>query len=219
MATVSDYSGLITSQHRDKPKFRAMVEAVAGCFAGATNAAASLSDLFDLDKAVGKQLDIVGEWVGLSRYISTPLAVYFSFGVDGLGFGQGSWKGPYDPDQGLTRLDDETYRTMLRAKIAANSWDGTMPTLQDLLDQVFVDTSTLAFAVDNQDMTMKVCFSGTHPSAVLSSLFANGYLPIKPGGVRLTYEKTSVSGTPIFGFGSHNEYIAGFGSGAWSIPL
>lgn len=219
MATATDYSALITSQHRGKPKFTAMVEAVAGCFAGVTNAHAAIIEAFDLDDAVGKQLDIIGEWVGLSRYISTPLAVYFSFGVEGLGFGQGSWKGPYDPTQGLTRLDDGTYRTMLRAKIAANNWDGTMPTLQDLLDQVFVDTQTLAFAIDGQDMTMKVCFAGTHPSAVLSSLFSNGYLPIKPAGVRLTYEKTSVSGTPIFGFGSQNDYIAGFGSGAWSIPL
>ena len=219
MAQASDYTGLITAQHANKPKFAALVDAVAGCFVDVTNTLQGMSEKFDLDSAVGDQLDVVGQWVGLSRFIKTPLAVYFSFDTAGLGFGQGSWKGPFDPDQGLTRLDDETYRTMIRAKIASNHWDGTMPALQSLLEQVFVGTGTLAFATDGQDMTMGIYLAGIHPSAVLSSLFANGYLPIKPAGVRLNYTKTSISGTPIFGFDCQTDYIAGFDTGAWGIPL
>lgn len=219
MAQASDYTGLITAQHAAKPKFTALVSAVAGCFADASNAYQQIVDAFDLDTAVGDQLDIIGQWVGLSRFISTPLAVYFSFDTAGLGFDQGSWKGPFDPDQGLTRVDDETYRTMLRVKIAANNWDGTLPTLQALLEQAFVGTGTLAFAIDGQDMTMGICFSGTNPSAVMSSLLTNGYLSLNPAGVKLNYTKTSISGTPIFGFDSQTNYIAGFDSGAWGIPL
>ncbi|MGC7970039.1 DUF2612 domain-containing protein, partial [Salmonella enterica] len=68
---------------------------------------------FDLDQAIGVQLDAVGEWVGISRNITVPLAgVYFSFDIAGLGFDQGVWKGPFDPDTGLTTLDDDTYRLL-----------------------------------------------------------------------------------------------------------
>ncbi|WP_261412950.1 DUF2612 domain-containing protein [Serratia quinivorans] len=33
---------------------------------------------------------------------------------------------------GFTELDDDTYRTIIRAKIAANHWDGTTETLSDV---------------------------------------------------------------------------------------
>ncbi|MDE1905307.1 MAG: DUF2612 domain-containing protein, partial [Rhodospirillales bacterium] len=48
MALATDYTGLVTSEHADKPKFMAMVAAVAQGFANATNAADSLPGSFDL---------------------------------------------------------------------------------------------------------------------------------------------------------------------------
>lgn len=219
MAQVSDYSGLITSEHSGKPKFKAMVEAVAGAFSDNINICRSIVNGFDLDIAVGDQLDAIGEWVGLPRIISVPLAVYFSLDVVGLGFDQGNWKGPYDPSQGLTSLDDETYRTMIRAKIGANNWNGTLTSLQSILSQVFASTTARVFAADHQDMSMSIFLAGYQPPAILQSLLKNGYLPLKPEGVKLNYIKTSVNGTSLFGFDLSNQYIAGFDAGAWGVSL
>lgn len=220
MATASDYSALITAQHKGKPKFTALVEAVAGCFADIGNALRSIPPAFDLDSAVGDQLDAVGLWVGVSRNVLIPFAVYFSFDTVNLGFDQGSIKGPFDPAEGLTRLDDETYRTLIRAKIGANTWDGSLPSWNAIMNQVFAGSGSLVFAVDNQDMSMNVYVAGNRPSAVLTSLLKNGYLPIKPAGVRINgYTASSISGSPMFGFDISNQYIAGFDTGAFGVSL
>ena len=49
----------------------------------------SLPGKYDLDSAVGVQLDAVGEWVGISRELAVPLSnVYFSLDIAGLGLDQ-----------------------------------------------------------------------------------------------------------------------------------
>jgi len=219
MAGVSKYVGLITSEHADKPKFSAMVAAVAQCFVDQQNSLASFVPAFDLDQAVGDQLDILGLWVGISRRVDTPLTgVYFSFDITGVGFDQGVWQGPFDPFTGVTLLDDDTYRILIRAKIGANHWDGTLGTSAAILNQIF-DNGTNVFIQDNQDMTMTIGVSGVIPSAVLLALLKGGYIPLKPEGVLVSsYVVTSNDG-PIFGFDMENQYVSGFDVGAWGTPL
>nr|WP_314614272.1 DUF2612 domain-containing protein [uncultured Pseudomonas sp.] len=138
MPDIKDYTGKITSEHADKPKYMAMVEAVSQCFLDTNQVASGLPDDFDLDLATDAQLDDVGLWVGISRNIPTPLTnVYFALDTPGLGFDQGAWKGPFDPDNGITILDNETYRSLIRAKIGANHWDGTLESSKAILDLIF----------------------------------------------------------------------------------
>lgn len=218
MAT--DYTSLITSEHRNKPKFSAMVQAVAGTFDAVTDLLLGMPQDFDIDTAIGAQLDIVGLWVGISRKIATPLQVYFSFDTDGLGFDQGNIKGPYDPDTGLVSLDDETYRVMLKARIGANNWDGTLPTLIDIYALVFDGTGSVVFVVDNQDMSLDFYAAGTEPSALMTALLKDGYFPLKPSGVSInSYTKSSVTGSPMFGFDIENAYISGFDVGAIGVTF
>ena len=114
MAQVSDYTGLITSEHADKPKFMAMVAAVAQCAVDQMTLLQSMPTAFDLDAAVGVQLDAVGIWVGLNRNIAVPIDnVYFSWDTAGVGWDQGVWKQPGDPDNGITRMDDGSSQTDL----------------------------------------------------------------------------------------------------------
>lgn len=216
MADISDYTGLITTEHSDKPKYMAMVEAVVQPMVDALNASQGLPADFDLDLAVGAQLDVVGLWVGISRNVNAPLSgVYFSLDVVGLGFDQGAWKGPFDPDTGIISLDDATYRTLIRAKIGANRWDGTLGQSKEILDLIF-SGATNVFIEDRQDMSILLGISGEIPSAVFLALLTGGYIPIKPEGVQMSvYVVTSVSGAPIFGFDMNNEYVAGFDVGAW----
>ncbi len=218
MADVSKYTGLITSQHANKPNFMAMVAGVAQPFVDIQNVLASIPSSYDLDNAVGAQLDVVGEWVGISRKISTPLAVYFSFDTAGLGLDQGSWQGPYDPNTGLVSLDDDTYRLLIRAKIGANNWDGTLGSSAAILNSIF-SGGTYVFIQDNGDMTITFGVSGQTPSAVFMALLAGGYIPLKPETVHVTaYLVSSVSGTPLFGFDVENQYISGFDVGSWGVP-
>jgi hypothetical protein len=62
MAEVSTYTDRVTAQHSDKPKYMAMVAAVTQCFVNQQNFLGDVPASFDLDVAIGKQLDIVGEW-------------------------------------------------------------------------------------------------------------------------------------------------------------
>lgn len=220
MVDVSKYTGLITSEHADKPKFNAMVSTVAQCFVDQQNTLESFIPAFDLDQAVGDQLDIIGEWVGISRRVNTPLTgVYFSLDVAGVGFDQGVWQGPFDPSTGVTLLDDGTYRVLIRAKIGANHWDGTLGTSAAILNQIF-DNGTNVFIQDNQDMSMVIGISGTIPSAVLLALLKGGYIPLKPEGVLINeYIVTTGNGHAMFGFDMTGPYVAGFDAGAWGTPL
>ncbi|NSX05101.1 DUF2612 domain-containing protein [Cupriavidus gilardii] len=219
MAQLTDYTGLITSEHNHRPKFMAVVTALAQPMVDLMNVLGSMPNKFDLDQAVGVQLDAIGLWVGISRHVSVPLTdVYFSFDIDGLGFDQGAWKGPFDPDNGLTDLDDDTYRLVIRAKIGANHWDGTMESTVAILNTIF-NGDTHVFIQDNQNMTMTIGVSGRPPSAVFLALLAGGYIPLKPEGVRVDLVIVSTTDGPLFGFDVQNDLISGFDTGVWGKPL
>ena len=90
--TPLDYLAKITAEHRGKPRFSATVESNVSA---ATDVQATISGIpatYDLDTAIGAQLDVVGEWVGVSRQVQIPLVpVWFSFDTAALGWDQGIW--------------------------------------------------------------------------------------------------------------------------------
>ena len=97
---VAYYLDKVPGAHSDKPKYTAMLSMLLKPFVEAQALASLLFTNFDLDNAVGVQLDVVGKIVGRSREITTPVEdIWFSFGGDGSrGFGRGVWKRPGDPD-------------------------------------------------------------------------------------------------------------------------
>jgi hypothetical protein len=183
MTAVADYLALLPSQHATQPKFTAMLAAVLQPFVDANNALVGALTQYDLDTAVGRQLDVIGQWVGLSRRILAPVAgVYFSFDTAGVGFDQGVWFEPSFSTVGVTTLDDETYRLLLRLKIAANKWDGT----QAGSNAVFAVLAPIGLTVrvkDNQNMTVDLLISGTLPSALFLELLKQAYSWFRPAGV------------------------------------
>ena len=218
----SQYTALITSEHNQQPNFTATVAMSVQPFVDMQNLLATFPTLYDVDVAVGVQEDAVGKWVGVSRYMPVPLAnVYFSWGTNNLGWGQGVWKGPYDPTAGLVRLDDESYRLVIKTKIAANHWDGTVAGAAAVLGNVFNSTitpGTLLVVDDHQDLTMTVALSGQQPPTVYVAFLNNGLFPLKPGGISVSYVITSVNLAPVFGWGVDNSFVGGWGHGAWPIP-
>ncbi|MBC8947235.1 DUF2612 domain-containing protein [Xenorhabdus indica] len=214
-----DYLKLITPQHRDSPKFVAHVDLITRLLSDITQSTLQLNEAFSLDKAVGVQLDAVGEWIGLSRYVKTPIVgVYFSLDTEAVGFDQGSWKRKYDSDSGFTELDDETYRTLLRVKIEANHWDGSGEMLESIYQRILPDSKTTLFFVDNQNMTMDVFMTGGVIPEVIKAVIRQGYLNIKPEAVRVNnYINSAHCG--LFGFDIQHDVIAGFDTGGWAVRL
>ena len=215
--SVTPYLDLVTSEHADKPRFLSVLAVFLQPFADITATLEAIPAAFDLDLAIGAQLDVLGLWIGISRELTVPLTnVYFSFDTAGLGFDEGTWQGKYDPTTGLVSLPDDDYRTLLRAKIAANHWDGTIPDAYKFLETVFQGNTP--FIQDNGDMSMFLGVVGSVPlTAVTTALLENGYLDVKPSGVRVSgYVTPSVLGDPIFGFDAENSTIGGFDSGCWA---
>jgi Protein of unknown function (DUF2612). len=214
------YLQRIASQHAQRPKFRALVDALTQPFALCNMASHDIAACFDLDTAVGVQLDQVGFWIGVGRRLRTPLEnVYFSLDIEGLGFDQGVWRGRHDPETGLTILPDDQYRTLLKARIAANHWDGTIPGAYRVWEVVFRNERSIIFIQDNQDMSMIVGIAGLPLNAVLQALLTGGYIPLKPEGVRIRYYAVGTAEGPLFGFDVHNDALAGFDTGQWAQIL
>lgn len=226
---MSRYTRLITNYHATKPRY---VKHIDLCTRPLADVAATMNGLitaFDIDEATGVQLDALGLWIGRSRAVNQPITgIYFSWDNEGLGYDHGIWQGPQDPDEGITRISDEIYRLILKAKIAINSWNGTNDTLPDILDSALNGSGLHMQIVDNQDMTIAIwVFPDTDISAVSLELIAairQGYLTVKAAGVwggniEIPTVETPSSGNQFFGFDMTTPYIDGFDAGSWGVLL
>ncbi|QXG55970.1 DUF2612 domain-containing protein [Pantoea jilinensis] len=226
---MSKYTDRITNYHRGKPLFVEHIDLSTQPLNDTSIALQSLLTAFDIDSAIGVQLDVLGEWIGRTRIVSQPISgVYFSFDTDGLGWDQGVWQGPYDPDSGFTSLSDDTYRTVLKAKIAINNWDGQNDSLPPILETALEGSGLKMQIVDNQDMTISVLVLPEIDIALVSreliAAIKQGYLTVKAAGVwagdiQTPSILTPSVGTKFFGFDMDNEFIAGFDDGAWGVNL
>ncbi len=177
---------------------------------------ASIPVFYDLDLAVGEQLDVIGVWIGVSRYLDVAISgVFFSFDIPGLGFDEGVWDG-FDPSGSgeLTALPDAEYRLLLYATIAANHWNGTIPQADALLNAFWNPLGYTIRIIDFQNMTMSFVLSGPPLTPLLSALYTGGYLDVRPAGVEVLNHYYT-SGGPVFGFDIESALVAGFDVGVW----
>jgi len=209
------YSRLITSQHR-KPKFTALVEALTAPLIEARELLEAMRGAFDLDTGTGAQLDRTGLWIGRTRMLPVPLeGVFFQWGAEDFGWGEAAWKGLYDSTMHMVELPEETYRILLKAKVAANSWDGTIPGAYAVWDAAFADTRVTILLQDNGDMSMTVGIIGLEPDAVILSLLTSGYLPLKPEGVRIAGFFVTPDTGRIFALDADGTLLGGFDDSRW----
>jgi len=213
---VTSYTGRITSEHANKPKFVATIAACLQPLADQIAVLDAMAGKFDIDDAVGAQLDVIGEWVGVSRNVRTPLeGVYFSFDTEGLGFEQGVIWAPGEPTTGLIALPDDIYKLLLRAKIIANQWDGTIPGAYEAWDTLLAPYGFTILIQDNGNMTMTLALASSSINPTFQELFTGGYLDLRPATVLIDgYLYPSVDAAPFFGFDVENDVISGFDVGA-----
>lgn len=214
MSNLVDYLALLPSENASKPRFLAVLKAILQPLVDVQSAAAD----FDLDTAIGAQLDAVGLWVGQSRRVDVPIpGVYFSLDIARVGFDQGVWFGPGSSATGVTELDDETYRLVLKIKIGANTWDGSLGGAQRVLASA-ASAGTYLFVQDNFNMSITIGVSGIVPSALFTALIRQVFSWVRPETVNIaSVSVTSVNSAPIFGFDTQNSYVSGFNTGAWAI--
>lgn len=213
-STLYALQSLITSQHRGKPLYIAAIQALVADVVETLETMGSVSVIHDIDTATGAQLDEIGVWVGLSRMLPVPLTgVYFEWdSLASLGWDAGVFQGPFDPTEGLTELDDETYRLYLKVKIAANHWDGTLPGAYAALALAFTGTNKVILT-DYQDMTMSMSFYGEPLGAVFVALMRSGYLPLKPAGVHIAFYGIPINDDKLFAWDSEGDELAGWDEG------
>ena len=155
------YIKLVTSKHYDKPKFIAWLTENLIPPDDATTVINSLQSDFNLDTAVGNQLDIIGQLVGRKRLLD------------------------FQPTVDSPTMDDTTYRFVLKAKIAQNQWDGTTPGLYAIWNSVFpINPISVK---DNQDMTCDILFVGQNFTTLQRELIAHGYIIPKSQCVSFSY--------------------------------
>lgn len=213
--TSAEYLNLITSEHRPKPNFSATVALNVSASVRVQALLASMGPLFDVDIAVGDQLDIIGKWVGVSRNIAVPISgVYFTWdGTDfTVGWDYGTWQPASTPSE-VTVLPDDSYRILIKAKIAANQWDGTTDGAYAIWDAIF--TTITILILDHQDMSYDLGVVGGTVDSLTLALITGGYIPLKPEGVRVNSYFVAIDSGPVFAWDVESDLLKGWEEGSW----
>lgn len=205
MPNTTEYLDLVPSANRDKAKFIALLTALLSPVVDGQNVALDIINKYDLDQAFGKQLDVIGEWVGQSRTISDNIEFKF-FGFDdtpnALPFGEEGnpsigerFREQSEPFQNTTTLQDPEYLFAIKAKIARNSTDGRIDSLIDALDFLLGDGVAIVQDFGGMTIYYDVARELTFNE---KALIRAGILP-KPAGVKLI-AGSSFNPSNYFGF-------------------
>lgn len=145
-------------------------------------------NIWDIDTASGIGLDIWGRIVGVVRalQVNEP-GKFFGFeeatSVSADPFNQS----PFFSGTTLTTnfsLADSSFRTLIFAKALANISDGSIPSINQLLLNLFPDRGN-CFVTDNGGMSMDFVFEFPLSSVEIAIVSQSGVLP-KPAGVSAT---------------------------------
>lgn len=151
------YASLLILQYVGKPKAYATVQTmVSGVIMD--QLPTQVQNGFDIETAVGKQLDILGKYVGVVR--------------SGTGF-----KG-----QPIT-LGDSDFRSLIKMAIVRNNSSSSLASIQNLLFLFFFRE---VFVYDHANMQMSYLISSSVGSQDLAQLFVEQNLLPKPMGVQLS---------------------------------
>lgn len=212
----NEYTDLIAGYHVGKERYTAWVFTLTEPLRIARERLAALREDFDVDTAIGAQLDAVGVRVGVSRILPMTLTdVYFALDDSGgIGLDLGVWKGEYDPVDGTTTLGDETYRAVIKAKIAQNHWDGTRGSLPDFLSEVLGQFGQPAKVLDLEDLdTMHVVLHLTKDTTppIVWELFSRRIIDVTAAGVSVDL----VDNQPWFGLDYETASVKGLDESSW----
>ena len=187
------YRKLLTSQYKTRPKLTSWLLWLLSEGLTYKNTVQEFLDAFNLDTAIGVQLDIIGQIVGVDRLLS------------------------FHPADGSSPLmDDPTYRMVIKARIIQNTWKGTLDELYEAWAVLFPEVRYFQIQ-DLQNMTYNVVIMGAF-TPLERELITNGYIVPKPEGVRINLLTiTDTSGLPLFAYDTDTYLLSGYTS-HWAEP-
>ncbi len=183
----------LLSQYANSPTIVQLVRNMDAYFNPNDDIVAFFNLLWNVDTAVGYGLDVWGRIVGVGRVLEIATVDYFGFtgpsGASGLPWNQGI----FYHGQNLTsnfRLADGPFRTLILAKALANISNATIPSINQILINLFGPDGPLpvmgnSYATDGENMTMTYTFGSTLDPVQRAIVFQSGVLP-RPAGVTAT---------------------------------
>lgn len=191
---INEYVNLVTSQHRQKPKFIESIKVAISPIIDCQNMLLNLSRFHDLETAQGKCLENLAHWTGAPLIISGAAQLeYFGF-IDqenALTFGETD-----DPDVGGYFRESgqsgtggliptgDFLRRIIKAKILKNKSTGNINETKEILG--FVLNHYQFKVIDNNNMTVtfkNLAMQFTTTQKILVQIF----FPL-PAGVELIIE-------------------------------
>lgn len=199
------YQNLLIIQYHDKPKAKSTIGAMYDTIVPKNSKTGNylitdVGNAFDLDTAVGVQLDMIGYYIGVNRlYIGQDLNPIEAFGfTDELGTDYSDVVGLSDEADFLTdtgiflgveelisttnRLNDDDYRLILKLKSKQNNSNHSSSSIDDIFYEFFGNN---IYMVDNLDMSMTYYVAYSY-SRIAYILDIKG-LFLKPMGVEANY--------------------------------
>ena len=175
----------IISQYKNSPTMDAMILA----FNAAMDQTENISNLYDFIwnvlTAQGYGLDVWGRIVGISRTIAIPGSIqYLGFDEAGVGNWTGFGQGILYSGGGTTTnyiFDDTDFRRLILAKAASNIWNGSIPSYNQILLNLFPERG-LCYLADNKNMSMTQTFHFALSPVDIAIVAFSGALP-QPTGI------------------------------------
>lgn len=212
------YANLLIIQYNDKPKAKATIALFVKELL-ADGVMLSVRDGYKIENAVGKQLDILGKWVGIDRFYKGQ---NFNFANNYFGFtnynnsdnGQEGFTtfALFETKQGefLTnseiasnnqRLGDDDFRLLLKLKIVCNNINYSQYSIDKALFDSFGNDLILSTLND-----LKISyFASDNVYGIINVMLQKNLLP-KPMAIRI--ESVIATTNPLFSFISYNENVA-----------
>lgn len=220
--TIQYYKDLLLYQYINAPKALATIDLLINQ-AVIELLPIAVRDAFDINTAVGDQLDVLGEYIGFSRVVP--------FYIDRKYFALDDYNTPLGDPRGFTSytdatenrdastylyvfaqnswstLEDSEYRLILKLKVILNCSLGTFNEIAIVLNDFF--GSDILFC-DQQDMSISY-FILQNIERIISIAYDAGLLP-KPMGVLLSGVFSVADPDKVWGFTDY-EYDTGYATG------
>ncbi len=210
---IAYYVNLLILQYRTKPKAEAHIQALVSALM-LYDVAVAVRDGFDIDTAVGPQMDILGKYLGASRIIygTAFTRAYFGYSEHGTIapylFSPFMRHGDIIPDvqyysgaesgTSLFALTDVEYRLILKLRILRNTQIPSVYNIDILIAQLF--GANIIFT-DHLNMSIGYIFADSQ--ARIAQIAQSEDLLPRPSGVGISLSYT-LNPAHVFAYSSHS---------------
>lgn len=170
----------IYAEYRDKPKFVAWMEISRKLGRPLERVSEKISLSYDIDRASGELLNIIGRIVGIDRNFINKIELdQVQFGEEDSEFGASDCFFSSDSVANDSLMSDGLFRLIIKAKILKNNRDAT---IEDIIEQMVLLAGVDFLKINNpENMTFSIEFSGNITPLQRYALFNENIIQIPQG--------------------------------------